>query len=230
MFSFLGSSYKSLTKISLVLLYLLILAGGVVRCTGSGMGCPDWPKCFGKWIPPIYITDLPADYKELYAHRGYDKIDFNAFNTWTEYINRLLGLVGGLLCFILFLSSLFTRSIKLILLSLLLLLLMAFQAWIGALVVYSILSPFKITIHMLVALFILCILFFLSRVSSLNANTIKVYNPWIWIALIISLCIAFMYLCIFLVFVISICSIFTVICIVPVICIIYLFYNLFYNP
>lgn len=80
---------------SFILCFLVIIAGGVVRTTQSGMGCPDWPRCFGKWIPPTNAADLPADFEKYLGKQDIDH-SFNVWHTWIEYVNRLLGVLLGL--------------------------------------------------------------------------------------------------------------------------------------
>ncbi len=149
------SSFLQFSKVILVTVFLVIIAGGVVRMTQSGMGCPDWPKCFGRWVPPTNADQLPVNYKELYAFKYVDT-SFNPYHTWIEYINRLLGAILGLLLAVQFFWSFkyFNSNRKLVWLSLGLLLLTGFQGWLGSKVVEANLETVKVTTHMLVALVI----------------------------------------------------------------------------
>lgn len=82
-----------------ILTFLVIIAGGVVRTTQSGMGCPDWPKCFGSWIPPTNASQLPPDFEKYLQKQDIDH-SFNVWHTWIEYINRLLGALLGVFAII----------------------------------------------------------------------------------------------------------------------------------
>lgn len=134
-------------------IYALILVGGIVRATGAGMGCPDWPTCFGQWIPPTSEAQLPANYQEIYAERGYADTSFNVRKTWTEYLNRLLGVFTGFTILATLLMSIPYRKAdpRVFWLSLTGFILVGVQGWLGARVVASNLEPGMITVHMLLA-------------------------------------------------------------------------------
>jgi len=114
---------------------MLFVLGGLVRSTGSGMGCPDWPKCFGEYIPPTSESELPIDYQEFFQKQrlkkterfigllnklGFtekanefsqnsqlsEKHNFNVAKAYVEYVNRLWGALTGIIVFLCFLFSL----------------------------------------------------------------------------------------------------------------------------
>ena len=168
---------------------LLIFVGSVVRTLGAGMGCPDWPKCFGEYVPPTSSDQLPADYLEIFreqrikknirlakvlASLGYDQLaqkitnepavfeeeEFNSTKAWVEYINRLIGVLVGLLIFLNLIFSFAYRKDKrwIPIGALLICILTGFQGWVGSLVVSTNLLHEFITFHMLLALLILVLL------------------------------------------------------------------------
>ena len=189
------SKFHKLTKLSLLLVYLVIIAGAFVRMTGSGMGCPDWPKCFGFYVPPTEVSQIlfkeNNDYSKgqmiLYneeellvaksdftsddfinlnnweVYEKHDYVIFNPVHTWIEYINRLIGAISGIPILIFTIISIiyFKKFRHLTLISIITLVAMGFQAWLGKTVVDSNLAAYKITLHMLMALFIVALLIYL---------------------------------------------------------------------
>jgi heme a synthase len=206
-------------KIALILVYLVIFAGALVRMTGSGMGCPDWPKCFGYYIPPTEEKELLFTSGKVYdkgqviikdkgllvakedfkasntfselnweKYTKHDYAIFNPFHTWVEYINRLLGALAGIACFVAFILSFgyWKENKKIILYSLLICFLMGFQAWLGKTVVDSVLNPVKITTHMLAALLIVALQLYTIYVAS-NKISIRLFDSKFKLFLVVAL-------------------------------------------
>lgn len=175
------------------------------------MGCPDWPTCFGSVVPPTRVDQLPSDYKAQYAaYRDkknqkfarylamigmkatadqlladksvLEESDFNPTKTWTEYVNRLVGVVIGLLIIGLFVaawplratySRLFTGAAAL-------LALVIFQGWFGSIVVSTNLTTWTITVHMFLAIAMVFLLEWLFIRSGEAQQTIPTnLRPWL---------------------------------------------------
>lgn len=188
---------------TLIMIYLVIIAGSIVRITESGMGCPDWPKCFDQYIPPTDISELPENYQYYYSSVREKKIKkfisflksigleekailiesdksllyeqpFNVWNTWLEYINRLIGALAGLFIFGGFILALKQKKDKILksLLAFGLILLTFFQAWWGSMVVATNIVPWVLTVHMVIAA--LMITWQILIISFWNRSTISI--------------------------------------------------------
>ncbi|MDR8393207.1 COX15/CtaA family protein [Aliifodinibius sp. S!AR15-10] len=131
----------------------LIFVGGLVRAAGAGLGCPDWPKCFGMWIPPTSVAELPSQF---------DASQFNVFKTWTEYLNRLVGVVIGLLITATFLLSFQYRKKEphVFYSSAAAFVLVLVQGWLGGQVVMTGLDEWLISLHMVLAMIIMTVLLY----------------------------------------------------------------------
>jgi cytochrome c oxidase assembly protein subunit 15 len=164
----------------------LVFVGGLVRSTGSGMGCPDWPKCFGSFVPPTSINQLPADYSFSYNQyrkaknekfarfieafglsetaqalrndpEALEEEPFNATKTWIEYVNRLIGAVVGLILSALLVVSLM-HSGKAKWYALAAWILVLITGWFGSIVVSSNLTPWTVSVHLGLAFAIVVLL------------------------------------------------------------------------
>lgn len=176
--------FRTFGIISLISIYLLILAGGIVRSTGSGMGCPDWPKCFGRIIPPTQASELPFNYQEIYKEKLHGQVLFNPTKTWIEYLNRLLGALTGLLILITTVLS-FKQEKKVFFHTLTALILVFLNAILGKYVVDSFLLSGVVTVHMLLSI---GIIYFIVKAlhihKSMKASNLS-SRKWIMINLII---------------------------------------------
>ncbi len=186
--------FRRIAWITIAAVYFLILVGASVRASGAGMGCPDWPTCFGRWIPPTHESQLPANYQQIYAELGYADTRFNVVKTWTEYGNRLVGVTIGLLIFLTAMFAWHCRQYDkwIFRVSLAAFLMVGFQGWLGAKVVSSNLHTGMITVHMLMALAIVAALLLAlaqARRSIMAAQPILVINPLVekWLYAVLAL-------------------------------------------
>jgi cytochrome c oxidase assembly protein subunit 15 len=152
------SSFQRLALWTTATTYFLILVGGLVRASGAGLGCPDWPRCFGGWVPPMSAAELPPQF---------DPSQFNQALMWTEYLNRLLGVTVGFLIFATAVSAWrhHRRDRRILWTTIAAVLLTGFQGWLGGRVVAHELATWIVTVHMIVALVIVQMLLYVTVVA-----------------------------------------------------------------
>lgn len=145
------------------LTYFLVVWGALVRGTGSGLGCPDWPMCHGQWLPPMRV------------------------DVWIEYIHRLLAsLVGIGMLFVAFKigcnGELRRKAGRPVLVALGLLI---FQSLLGAKVVLTELEAGLVAVHMGTAMIFLAYLITIYLKSADRWE--RTSNPWALVTLLLLL-------------------------------------------
>ncbi len=158
-------SFRRFAFLSTITTYILIFIGGLVRVSGAGLGCPDWPKCFGGWIPPFSSAGIP---------QGIDPSTFNLTLAWIEYGNRLMGMTTGLLILVTAILALvhYRRFPKILYPTLLAALLVAYQGWQGGQVVASELRSLLVSVHLLLAFRIASLLMYVSHQASMTGRSV----------------------------------------------------------
>jgi heme A synthase len=134
------TGFRRLCLVTVFVVFVLIIIGGTVRATGSGLGCPDWPHCHGSFIPRT------------------DK------HTLIEYSHRLTASIAGLLIFSI--AAWAWRSYRhvpaILWPATLAFVLMLAQAGLGGAVVLNELPPEIVAVHLAMALTLLSLLILLS--------------------------------------------------------------------
>ncbi len=176
------TSFRRSALISTLATYFLIFVGGLVRVAGAGLGCPDWPKCFGRWIPPTDVSQIPA---------GIDPATFNFTLAWIEYVNRLFGVLLGFLIVITAILAIrqYRNVPRIFYSSLAALCVVGFQGWYGSLVVGSELLPITVSVHMLLAFLLAGLLIYATQQayyietpgSDSDVSYPNQLSKWLWI-------------------------------------------------
>ncbi len=131
-----GPRYRTLVYLTLLTSFLVVVWGGVVRVTGSGLGCPDWPTCHGQFLPSLDAA------------------------TQIEWFHRFLGVAGGLTGASLLIATLvsYRRDRRTVALVVTAAALYVLQAVLGAVVVLLELPNTWVTVHLANAELVLAVL------------------------------------------------------------------------
>jgi len=165
---------------SLILAIAVIWMGGFTRITDSGLGCPDWPGCFGQMA-------MPTDSERLaYLQERYPDIHVAAHKGWIEMIHRYIASLLGLLIFAAAVIGIRRRAVPgyPVMLSCVLLGLVMLQGAFGMWTVTLKLLPKIVTAHLFGGLLILSLLYLLRhRLSRLVEGDTRVLRTPFWVSL-----------------------------------------------
>lgn len=148
---YIGSKFRALAFASVFFTFALVVIGGIVRLTGSGMGCPDWPLCQGQLIPPL------------------------EYHTLIEYVHRLVALLVALtvlgIAVVAFMK--YRAQRRILILAGLVIVLYLFQAVLGGITVLTANAPWTVSLHLGNALLLFAAILVLATLGVAYARRAK---------------------------------------------------------
>lgn len=169
--------------IAVLLAFFVVMLGAYTRLTDAGLGCPDWPGCYGHLVLPSADSSLKQ------AQRTYPNIPIESTKAWTEMAHRYAAGTLGLLIFFIGTTALYKRCKDTLLpwhLPAALLLLVLFQATLGMWTVTLKLLPVVVMGHLLGGMLIVaCLSRFRLQMSTFVGDDLPQWRPWLRLAVII---------------------------------------------
>lgn len=161
-----SKAFQRTSMAACCLAFIVIILGAYVRLSDAGLGCPDWPGCFGK------IT-APKDAQELsLARAAYPHLEVDSAKAWKEMIHRYFASFLGLLIIAMAYLAWRNRHTarQQLIVPVLLVGLVIFQGMLGMWTVTQLVHPTIVTLHLLAGLLTLALLFWV---------LIKHTRPWL---------------------------------------------------
>lgn len=178
-----NNSIRIAATIAVLLALFVVMLGAYTRLTDAGLGCPDWPGCYGKMVLPAADSGL----KE--AQSEFPQIPIESQKAWTEMAHRYAAGTLGLLIFFIGLSVLRKRLQGVQIpwhLPMALFILVFFQAALGMWTVTLKLLPVVVMAHLLGGILIFaCLCRFRLQMSSLQGQNLPQWRPWLRLGVII---------------------------------------------
>lgn len=181
---------RRIASIAIALALFVVMLGAYTRLTDAGLGCPDWPGCYGRLVLPSGQSDLST------AQQAYPLIQLEAGKAWTEMFHRYAAGSLGLLILMIFIVSASSRprlcagvesfwarlrkKITTIKLPLILMGLVIFQALLGMWTVTLKLLPVVVMAHLLGGILIFsCLCYLRLQVSHIVGESLPQWRFWI---------------------------------------------------
>ena len=147
---------KKLVLLSILLAMVVIILGAYARLTDAGLGCPDWPGCYGHLSFSQTTENIET------AQQAFPDRPFEEHKAWNEMIHRYFASALGFLILVIFINSLFSKAYnKPVKLPLFLVFLVCFQGALGMWTVTLNLLPAVVMGHLLGGFTVLSCLFLL---------------------------------------------------------------------